>query len=52
MNSRILILISFFGFLIISFMLLTNHWGIAIRIINYLFFLLLFIVLYEFFKTK
>lgn len=45
--SKILIGLSFFGFLIIGFLLLTNHPGVAMKIINYIFFLLLAIITYE-----
>jgi len=40
------------GFVPVGLLLLTNHWGMAIRITNYLFIILLFSVIYEtiFFK--
>lgn len=45
--GRILISISLAGFLVAGGLLLTSHWGFAIKIINYLFFVILFGVLYE-----
>ncbi len=44
--------IALFGFVAIGALLLANHWGMAIKITNYLFFILLFSVVYEiiFFK--
>lgn len=36
-----------FGFVAIGALLLTNHWGMAIKVTNYLYFLLLGLVIYE-----
>jgi hypothetical protein len=40
MNPKIGIAISFIGFLVVGVLLLTNHWGWAIKITNYVFYLL------------
>jgi len=46
--SKINILsISLIGFLFVGLLLLTGHPGIAIKITNYLFFVLLAIIIYE-----
>ena len=39
--------IALFGFVAIGAFLFTNHWGIAIRAANYLYFILLGLVIYE-----
>ena len=50
--GRWLIAGALFGLIGVGILLLTNHWGIAIKITNYMFFVLLLGVVYEiiFFK--
>ena len=38
--AKITLIMSLFGFVIVSFLLFTNHGGYAIKISNYLFFIL------------
>jgi len=39
--------IALLGFVAVGVLLFTNHWGMAIKITNYLYFLLLGLVIYE-----
>lgn len=45
--GRWLLLLATFGLLGVGVLLLTNHWGVAIKVIDYLFFIFLFGVVYE-----
>lgn len=47
MIIKSLLAISLLGFLVVGGLLLTNHPGFAIKITNYLFFLLLVGIIYE-----
>jgi hypothetical protein len=39
--------IALLGFVAVGAVLFTNHWGMAIRVTNYLYFFLLGLVIYE-----
>ncbi|EKD94492.1 MAG: hypothetical protein ACD_26C00034G0027 [uncultured bacterium] len=52
LSIKLLVTMSLFGFLCVGGLLLTNHPGFAIRIINYLFFIILIGVIYEKFIKK
>jgi hypothetical protein len=45
--GKIILAVGLTGFLGIGMLLFTNHWGLAIKITNYLYFLLLVGVGYE-----
>lgn len=47
-----ILIIPFIGFLLVGLMLLTGHPGFAIKICNYLFFIILVGVIYEKFIKK
>lgn len=41
------LLLCLFGFLLVGMFLITNHWGFAIKIANYLYFILLAEICHE-----